>query len=50
MKIYFKMDIEDILSVKQTLTEYLLSTLACAYGPDATRNEQGTESIIEYRL
>lgn len=46
MKIYFKMDTEDILSVKQTWMEYLLNTLACAYGPDATRNEQGTESIM----
>lgn len=46
MKIYFKMNTEDILSVKQTLMEYLLNSLACAYCPDATRNEQGTESIM----
>lgn len=46
MKIYFKMNTEEILSVKQTLMEYLLNTLACTYGPDATRNEQGTESIM----
>lgn len=38
------MDIEDTLWVKQTLTEYLLSSQAYADDcPDATKNEQGTK-------